>query len=241
MAPKYDEITDSGRESPAFSLNGKRTFHDPIEHSTHNKICPELVKNPYRMNLPKRDVVRILVFANRICDNLNRSVSKQEEEFLRPAGFTGQRRYKDYYRVHGHSIIIIDMYAKRGIEIQVEAPRTAEEVVTTIRQRQYLDVCRGTLNGSKTLPRILLKVEKILEEPTNMLVLPFQWTKQFKARKTVNPDYIAVKDRREYAGRAGDHRPLYGSGFPGFSAIGIWPITFGGVRAYTTRSGLVFM
>ncbi|KAG9020541.1 hypothetical protein FS837_008114, partial [Tulasnella sp. UAMH 9824] len=131
------------------------------------------------------------------------------EYYLKPAGFTGSGRYEDHYRVHGRSIVVMDTWAERGIEIQAANPASVDEVVTLIKQRQYLDMTRGTLNGLKTLSRILINVEKMLEDPANMLILPFQKTKSFRALKTDNPDYIAVEDLREFVSRRGDVRPQY--------------------------------
>ncbi|KIO19465.1 hypothetical protein M407DRAFT_11384 [Tulasnella calospora MUT 4182] len=59
------------------------------------------------------------------------------------------------------------------------------------------------------LSQILLNVEKRLQDPTNGLILSSRCTRQFRAQKTKNPEYIAVEDLREFPERKGDLQPVY--------------------------------
>ncbi|KAG8901998.1 hypothetical protein FRC01_009694 [Tulasnella sp. 417] len=103
----------------------------------------------------------------------------------------------------------MDEYAERGIEVQVDVPRPVEELVTLIRQRQTLDFCRSNLNSEITMQRIIGRIERWLEKPESMLILPNQRTKQFRVRKAKNPEYIIIDDLRELPEREGDVRPSY--------------------------------
>ncbi|KAG8909448.1 hypothetical protein FRC01_006937 [Tulasnella sp. 417] len=156
------------------------------------------------MKVFEDEATRISLFARDVCQRLNQSVSKQEHNFLKPTGFTGSRRYEPYFRAHGHTIIIMDAYAERGIEVQVDNPRPVDEVITLIRQRQLMDFCRGNLHGDLTLQRAFSRFERMLKDPFNTLVIPSQRTKQFRVRKADHPEYCVVEDLRDLPDREGD-------------------------------------
>lgn len=132
MAPRCNESSESECEGAATSLNSRKTYHSPTKHLTHDKHCSELVKDPYKMK--REDTQRVSIFAHRVCQCLNQSVLKLEEMLHKRRGFQGEMQDRGSFKRHGHSMVIMNMWTGRGIEVQTDAPRPIEEIVKLIRQ-----------------------------------------------------------------------------------------------------------
>ncbi|KIO27828.1 hypothetical protein M407DRAFT_7136 [Tulasnella calospora MUT 4182] len=158
---------------------------------------------------PVQTAVWISSFARDICQQLNKTVTEQEQTYIKPPDHDGPGRYEARFRRNGRTFTILDTYAERGIEVPANNSKPVGEIVTQIANRQCLDFIRGNLNNHGVYGRMLSKICQILEDPVNMLTIPNQTTKPFRVYPSRHPEYAIIADHREMAEREGDDSPYY--------------------------------